>query len=123
MPKSEGVASRGGHDARLSPLSPPSDSTPPLFCAPSRRHRRPSSPGHAHHGVCPPPRHIIKNNFGYTALIWGSLNGHTEIVRALLEADPSPEHIRIQVRGVEGVGVGGGAARAKAWHGSGCVAG
>ena len=59
---------------------------------------------------------------GDTALIIGSRNGHTEIVRALLEADPSPEHIRIKVRGVEGGGGDGGAARAKAWHGSGCVA-
>merc|ERR1712194_251958 len=37
-----------------------------------------------------------RNGKGATALVVASLKGHTAIVQALIAADPSPEHIRMQ---------------------------
>ena len=36
---------------------------------------------------------------GFTSLMKASSSGHADIVRALIEADPSPKHIQMKVLG------------------------
>ena len=40
----------------------------------------------------------MKRDGGYTSLMMASSSGHADVVRALIEADPSPKHIQMKVR-------------------------